>query len=312
MDKNDVILITGAGGVLGYGLLQALNERKYINILSPNSSELNALDEKSVDDYFRKNKPSYVFHLASLVYGLQGNLDNQLKSLCSNTLINQNIILACKNHNVKKIFFAGTVASYPYPYKSLPLKEDSFLEGEPHWGEYGYANAKRYALAYLKIMKEYEGIDYCYGVFTNLFGQNDKFDTKNGHVIPSLIEKAISSVNNNVFKLNVWGRPDTTRDFLFSYDAGVAAVMAMNNYSGVINIASGKESLMQDVTNAINAYFGQRLDIVWDPDAPVGVPKRSVDVTRLEKIGFETTLNLNNDIATVIEWYKNNLDGIRK
>ncbi|MGP2516660.1 NAD-dependent epimerase/dehydratase family protein [Yersinia sp. 2545 StPb PI] len=265
MDKNSIILITGSGGVLGYGLLQALNEKKYLNILSPNSSELNALDEKSVDDYFTKNKPSYVFHLASLVYGLQGNLDNQLKSLCSNTTINQNIIVACKNHRVKKIFFAGTVASYPYPYKSLPLKEDFFLDGEPHWGEYGYASAKRHALAYLKIMKEYDGIDYCYGLFTNLFGQNDKFDTVNGHVIPSLIEKSISSINNCTNRLNVWGRPDTTRDFLFGYDAGIAAILAMEKYSGVINIASGKESSMQEVTDAINEYFDNKMDIVWDP-----------------------------------------------
>ncbi|MFW5394211.1 NAD-dependent epimerase/dehydratase family protein, partial [Yersinia sp. 2544 StPb PI] len=157
-------------------------------------------------------------------------------------------------------------ASYPYPYKSLPLKEDFFLDGEPHWGEYGYASAKRHALAYLKIMKEYDGIDYCYGLFTNLFGQNDKFDTVNGHVIPSLIEKSISSINNCTNRLNVWGRPDTTRDFLFSYDAGIAAILAMEKYSGVINIASGKESSMQEVTDAINEYFDNKMDIVWDPN----------------------------------------------
>ncbi|XBS68530.1 NAD-dependent epimerase/dehydratase family protein [Acerihabitans sp. KWT182] len=312
MNIDKKILITGGNGVLGYGLKRALTQRGYVNVLAPSKKELNALDQLSVNSYFDINKPDYVFHLASLVYGLQGNLDNQFTSLCSNTLINQNVLQACKSNNVEKIFFAGTVASYEYPYRKLPLEESFSMSGDPHFGEYGYAMAKRHALSYLKILKEYHGIDYCYGLFTNLFGPNDKFDIKNGHVIPSLIEKAISNVRAGEKKLKVWGRPETTRDFLYSFDAGHAAVHAFDNYSGIINIASGIETSIKDVVDAINLYFENNLVLEWDPKSPIGVPRRSVNIDKLLSTGYQPSLNLNKNIAETIDWYLNNLSGIRK
>ncbi len=312
MNLDTKILITGGNGVLGYGLKRALAQRGYTSVLSPSKEELNALDQQSVDSFFDSYKPEYVFHLASLVYGLQGNLDNQFLSLCSNTLINQNVLVACKKNSVKKIFFAGTVASYEYPYRTLPLEESYCTSGEPHFGEYGYAMAKRHALSYLKVLKEYHGIDYCYALFTNLFGPNDKFDIKNGHVIPSLIEKAISTVGAGDNTLKVWGRPETTRDFLYSYDAGHAAVQAFENYSGIINIASGVESSIKNVVDAINSYYDNKLVIEWDPAAPVGVPRRSIDIKKLLSIGYNPSPKLNENIAETIDWYLDNLSGIRK
>ncbi|WP_040002402.1 NAD-dependent epimerase/dehydratase family protein [Dickeya chrysanthemi] len=153
MEKTSKILITGSGGVLGYGLVNALRSSGYDNLLTPNRNEMDCLNQDSVDDYLNKNRPEYVFHLASLVFGLKGNLDNQLKSISNNTIINQNVIVSSHKFNVKKIFFAGTVASYPFPYIQQPLVEDDILMGEPHDGEYGYAMAKRHALAFLKILK---------------------------------------------------------------------------------------------------------------------------------------------------------------
>ncbi|WJY14586.1 NAD-dependent epimerase/dehydratase family protein [Pectobacteriaceae bacterium CE90] len=312
MQKESKILITGSGGVLGYGIINALKLSGYNNLLVPNKTELNVFDKECVDDYFSFHKPDYVFHLASLVFGLKGNLDNQLKSISNNTIINQNVILACHHFSVKKIFFAGTVASYPYPYLHLPLIEDDLMLGEPHNGEYGYAMSKRHALAYLKILKENHGIDYCYALFTNLFGQNDKFDTVNGHVIPSLIHKAYNSLHYGDSVLNVWGRPETTRDFLHSSEAGFATLHAMQNISGIVNIASGVETTMGNVVDAILDYFNGKLTINWEKDSPVGIPNRSVSIDRLSKSGFLPRFDLNKQISETISWYENNLIRIRK
>lgn len=311
MKKDNRILITGAGGVLGYGLLDALTKNGYENILTPDRSEMNCLSQESVADYFNQHRPEYVFHLASLVYGLKGNLDNQLKSISNNTIINQNVICSCHQFNVKKIFFAGTVASYPFPYVKLPLDENDLMSGEPHGGEYGYAMSKRHALAYLKILNQYHNVDYCYALFTNLFGANDKFDSVNGHVIPSLIEKAYNSLHNGSDKLIVWGRPETTRDFLYNKQAGLAALHAMINISGVVNIASGIETSMGDIVNSIVNYYDKIIP-VWDENAPIGIPKRSVSISILNDSGFNPDFDLKEQISDTISWYENNLHRVRK
>ncbi|WP_038913177.1 GDP-L-fucose synthase family protein [Dickeya zeae] len=312
MEKTSKILITGSGGVLGYGLVNALRSNGYDNLLTPNRNEMDCLNQDSVDDYLNKNRPEYVFHLASLVFGLKGNLDNQLKSISNNTIINQNVILSSHKLNIKKIFFAGTVASYPFPYVRQPLAEDDLLLGEPHDGEYGYAMAKRHALAFLKILNKYHNVDYCYALFTNLFGENDRFDPVNGHVIPSLIDKAYNSIKNGDNILNVWGRPETTRDFLHNKEAGLAALHAMNNVSGVVNIASGVETSMGDVVKAIVNFFDNKISASWNEDAPIGIPKRSVSIERLRNSGFTPNFDLEKQISDTISWYRNNILGIRK
>lgn len=189
MEQDACILVTGAGGVLGAGLLSALKDDGYVNVLAPSRQELNLLDERSVSAFFSKHNPCYVFHLASVVYGLRGNDLNQWQALIENTAINQNVFSAISKSKVKKVFFAGTVAAYPLESPN-PLREENFFSGLPHFGEFGYAMSKRHAYGYLELLKKKFNIPYCYGVFTNIFGKNDRFNPETGHVIPSLIHKA--------------------------------------------------------------------------------------------------------------------------
>ena len=312
MNLKSKILITGARGLLGTAIINELKKQGYKKLYTPSSSELNLLDDGAVNKWLSHYKPEYVFHLASLVYGLKGNLENQLKSIHQNTQMNLNLFNACGNHGVKKIFFAGTVASYPYPYLSLPLKEDFFMDGEPHGGEYGYAIAKRHALSYLKILKETKNVDYCYGIFTNLYGINDRFDTDGGHVIPSLIKKAYDAINseNKVFK--VWGNPETTRDFLYVKDAAKISILALNDISGTINIASGNEIKMGQIVEAIESCFDGVLNVFWDKTAPVGIPKRSVCIDRLQEFEITEFTSMKQGLQQTIEWYIKNSSSARK
>ena len=305
MEINDKVLITGASGLLGSAIVSELEKQGFSNILTPTHKELDLLELDSVDNWFEKNKPDYVYHLASLVYGLKGNLDNQHKSIHQNTQINLNILGACANSSIKKIFFAGTVASYPFPYQSLPLEEKFFLNGEPHAGEYGYAIAKRHALSYLKILKETKNMDYCYGIFTNMYGINDKYDIDGGHVVPALIKKALDAMKTDKKSLMVWGNKDTTRDFLNSKDAASAAVLCMQSFSGTINIASGESISIASIVKTIDAFFDNKLSIEWDENAPIGVPQRSVNVDELRSIGFNTQVSLKKGIFEAIDWAKN-------
>ncbi len=197
------VLVTGGGGMLGGAVVAELTAAGYRNVLSPGRDALDLLDTGAVAAYLRRHKPYWVFHLASVVYGLLGNMRNQFSALADNTLINHNVLSAAGAARVRKIFYAGSVAAYPHPYPSLPLREEMLWQGKPHRGEYGYACAKRHALSYLEILHESAGIDYCYGLLTNLYGPKDRFDDSNGHVVPSLIRR-LHAARRDEGEFRVW------------------------------------------------------------------------------------------------------------
>lgn len=311
IDINDRVLVIGAAGLLGRAMVAELERQGFAAILTPNSRELDCLDPAATRGYFEREKPTVVFHLAAVVFGLKGNLDNQFLSLTRNTLINHNVLTACAATSVRKTFFAGTVACYAFPYVRLPLDENDLLAGPPHGGEFGYASAKRHALAYLEVMKADLGLDFVYGALTNLYGPGDKFDVTNGHVIPSLIRKAgLASEQGGPFE--VWGKPSTTRDYLYAPDAAAGVIHLMRTEaSGVINIASGHTSMLGDVVDAIRTYFPTLPSTTWRSDMPVGIPERSVSVSRLRAAGFTATRSLESGIQATCEWYLQNKNSIR-
>lgn len=307
MDKNKPILVTGAHGMLGRALVERLKEVGFTDLLTPPRSELNLLDEDQVRNYVDNYRPVYVFHLASTVFGLRGNLNNQLKSLSENTKVYGYLLSAlAKTGVVKKIFFAGTVASYAYPFVNEVLNEDDFFSGVPHYGEFGYAMAKRHAYSYLEILRKEMGIDYVYGVLTNLYGEHDTFDEVNGHVIPSLIKKSVRAKLERENNFVVWGNPGSERDFLYVKDAAKAAIFLMENHSGICNISTGVTASIQDVANCIAAAVGG-VSPVWDASAPVGIDKRSVSNKRLKAAGYDDFESLNDSLAATTRWYMGQL-----
>ncbi|MDR0528959.1 MAG: NAD-dependent epimerase/dehydratase family protein [Zoogloeaceae bacterium] len=304
-------LVTGSAGALGTAILQELADAGYTNILHPAKSEMDCLDPTSVDRWFEEHRPEYVFHLAAVVYGLQGNLDNQIRGLRENVRVADTVLSACARFSVKKVFYAGTVAAYGYPYVSLPLREEDAWKGEPHGGEYGYASAKRYAYALLRVLRQSAGLDFSYGLFTNLYGENDRFNTRSGHVIPSLLAKAECAAQTDK-KLHVWGRPDVTRDFLYTRDAARAAILCMEHNLPLVNISSGQETSMNELVTIINQHYNNALNVVWQKNQPVGIPRRSVDNSLLRSHGFSPQTTLKNGIQNTIQWLKNHKTNIRE
>lgn len=301
--------VTGGYGLVGSAIRQQL-EASGATYVAPRRTELDLLDRDAVAEFITTEKPTHLIHLASQVFGLQGNLRNQLSSLSLNTRINENLLGGLAGSSVTKVFLAGTVASYPFPYINIPLREEDMFKGLPHFGEYGYANSKIHAFHYLELLKKYNDIDYVYGVFTNMYGPNDKFDVENGHVIPSLIRKAELAASSGS-ALEVWGRPDTTRDFMYVDDAARAAIHLLEHGSGVVNIASGVEVRMEDLAQAVCQAAGISLPINWLSDKPVGIPRRSVDVERLKATGFESAVNLRDGIRQTYEWFQQNISSAR-
>lgn len=300
------ILITGAGGALGTTLTSFLKKRGFDNLLTPTRTTLDLLDREITKTYIAKHKPEIIIHLASVVFGLGGNQKNQMLALSNNTLMNDNLFSALEIHCPRKFFFAGTVASYPYPYPSLPLSENFFFNGLPHQGEFGYAMSKRHAYAYLEILKATRGMDYIYGLFTNLFGLHDNYDIETGHVIPSLIAKAHSASQTGT-PLEVWGDGTAERDFLSFDEAAKAILFCIENYSETepINISSGDSVTMQKVAETIASNFSIS-EISFDSARPTGIPKRIVCNRKLTKLGFKQSSSFEVALEKACAWYRSN------
>lgn len=305
LDREAPVLITGAWGMLGRSLHQSLHNAGFKNILVPRRVELDLLDQQATFFYLQNKKPVYVFHLASVVFGLLGNARNQIKSLTENTILNHNIIMSSSQAKVKKFFFAGSVASYPYPFRTLPLDEKGIWDGAPHPGEFGYAHAKRHALTYLELLDRETGMDFLYGLITNLYGPEDSFDEQNGHVIPSLVKKMHDS-QKSLTNFEVWGDGSATRDFMYIDDAAFAILTAFESISGVANICSGVSISIRSVVEALVEASNFQGKVEWQTDKPVGVPVRSVSDARLRNIGFASRFDIKAGMAKTWDWYTKN------
>ncbi|MFV9875176.1 MAG: NAD-dependent epimerase/dehydratase family protein [Rickettsiales endosymbiont of Dermacentor nuttalli] len=303
MNNNSVILITGGNGVLGTATRHKFKTMG-LNFLAPTRQELNLLDLTSTCYFIKKHKPDIVIHLAATVFGLGGHIKNQMNVVVSNTTINNNLFSALYNYPPQKIFYAGTVASYPYPFKSLPLKEEDFFDGLPHSGEFGYAMAKRHAYSYLRILQEEKNVAFIYGIFTNMFGINDKFNIETSHVIPSLIAKAFQAKTENT-PLKVWGNGEATRDFLCVDDAANAIYFLLNQVplNDIINISTGVSCSIKEASELI--YKAANLDqgIIFLPNMPSGISHRYVDNKKLISLGFSLNNNFETEIHNTYKWY---------
>jgi GDP-L-fucose synthase len=247
--------------------------------------------------------------------GLSGNLAFQRQAMLANLKINENLFGALMNHPPQRVFFAGTAASYAFPYSTLPLNESQFLAGDVHAGEFGYAWAKRMAYPWLRLLGEESGTTWTYGIITNLFGPQDRFLGEFTHVIPALINRAgqISKTDPDA-KLKVWGHSSVTRDFLFAPEAAKAILHSLQHappHAGqFVNIASGVELSMGRVARAISDNFGLS-GVEWVADKPIGVRRRVMDVSKLKEIGFNPSTDFDVQIEKTVTWFKANQDFLR-
>ncbi len=298
---NAKILITGARGLVATALIEELKKQGYLNLYPISKQECDLRDFHSVQSIFSQIKPDVVFHTAASVFGIGGNAKNQGSIFLDNILINTHVIEASRLCKAKKVICMGTVAAYPEP-KTEPVSEDQIWEGPPHKSESSYGHAKRAMLAQLLAYYENYNLDFAYVISTNLYGQNDKFDTKFGHVIPSLIRKFYEAQKNDA-NVTIWGDGTAARDFLYSKDMARALILIMNNFSGPINVASGEKQMLRNVVELLCQYFNMHNKVQWDTTMPNGRRYYEIDLTRLKSIGFQPIYTMEQGLIETLEWF---------
>lgn len=305
MKSNERILVTGARGLVGSGLVEHLRAEGYTNVLELGRQDCDLTDTASTRAYFEKSQPAYVFHAAARVYGIMGNMKNKALSFYDNVMINTNVVDASQKVGVKKITVMGTGAVYPYPSPGLPLKEGMIFLGEPHPAENSYAHAKRAMLAMLRAYEESYGMEWAYVVSCNLFGPRDKFDTEFGHVVPSLIKKFFDAKRRGE-KVVVWGNGSAKRDFMYVKDTARVGLAIMQNISGPANIGSGNVYSIRDIVDMIADIANMHDYVVWDETKPNGQDYRAYDLSRIGSIGFNCQYTIRQGLEETWAWYSAN------
>jgi GDP-L-fucose synthase len=309
MQRDSIILITGGSGLVGLNLKEYLQSQNFKRILAPTLAECDLTDWPVVLDYFKRNQPDYVFHLAGFVRGLMYNMGHQGEAYLKNTLINTHVIEACHATKVKKVVAMGSAAMYPELAPGTLLAEDDVWKGPPCSEQYGYAQAKRCMLAQLQVDESSYGMAYALALSCCLYGPHDRFDTEHGHVIPALV-KRFHDARRAKTTVAVWGDGSVHRDFLYIKDAVRALHTIMDHITGPVNLASGTTRKICEVANILGSHTGMT-EIVWDTSKPNGYLFRAYDVRRLREAGFQCQYTLEQALPATYDWYASHNSEVR-
>ena len=305
MNKKSKIYLAGHKGLVGSAIMRNLKSKGYNNIIYSTSSELDLTRQEKVEDFFKKEKPDYVFLAAAKVGGIKANDKYSAEFIYDNMMIQNNVINAAYENGVNKLLFLGSSCIYP-KHAPQPMKEEYLLTGKLEETNEAYAIAKISGIKMCQFYNKQYGTNFISVMPTNLYGPNDNYDLETSHVLPALIRKFHEAKVNNDNEVVIWGTGEPKREFLHVDDLADAVVYLMNHYDGNqhVNIGVGKDISIQELAELIKDIVGFKGEIVNDTSKPDGTPRKLLDVSRLNEIGWEANIGLREGIEMTYEWYK--------
>jgi GDP-L-fucose synthase len=308
ISKSDRIAITGGAGFLGGFLTQRLRDAGYNNLFIVTIEEFDLTREADVQRMYREQKPDVVIHLAAQVGGIGANRENPGRFFYANMAMGLHLIEHARIHGVKKFVQVGTICAYP-KFTPVPFKEADLWNGYPEETNAPYGIAKKALLVMCQAYRQQYGLNAIYLLPVNMYGPRDNFDLNSSHVIPALIRKCVEARDRGDEKIVAWGTGSASREFLYVEDCAEALVACMERYDSPepMNLGSGREITIRDLTNLIARMTGFKGRIEWDSSKPDGQPRRCLDVSRAKQIlGFTAKTTLEEGLRRTIEWYEAN------
>ena len=301
MNKTDRIYIAGHNGMVGSAIIRELKSEGYENLITKNSNELDLRNQNAVHDFFEKEKPDFVFLVAAKVGGILANSTFRADFLYDNLMIEANIIHASYLFKVKKLLFLGSSCIYPKLAKQ-PMSEDALLSGFLEPTNEPYAIAKIAGIKLCETFHDQYGCNFISAMPTNLYGPNDNYDLKNSHIIPALLRKFYEAKQHNLSEVEVWGDGSPLREFLHVDDCASACVFLMNNYTDkqFVNVGSGEEKSIKEVAETIKQKIGFQGRIDYNTTYPNGTPRKLMDVSKINKLGWKYQISFEEGIDQTI------------
>lgn len=306
MDKKAKIYVAGHRGMVGSAILRALHKRGFENIIFRKSNELDLRNQAQVNEFFKKEKPHYVFLAAAKVGGILANNTYRADFLYENLMIQNNVIHSAYQSGVKKLMFLGSSCIYP-KLAPQPLKEEYLLTGLLESTNEPYAVAKIAGIKMCDAYRTQYGCNFISVMPTNLYGPNDNYDLQNSHVLPALIRKFIVAKKNNTPSVSLWGTGKPLREFLHADDLADACLFLMGNFNdeGLVNIGTGEDLSILELAQLVQKTVGYEGSIELDATKPDGTPRKLMDVSKLHAMGWKHQISLEKGIKQVVEEVQN-------
>lgn len=308
MYKQSKIYIAGHRGMVGSAISRKLTELGFNNLIQKTSAELDLKNQLAVKEFFETEKPEFVFLAAAKVGGIVANNTYRAQFIYENLMIQNNVIHYAYENKVKKMMFLGSSCIYP-KFAEQPLKEEYLLTGLLEPTNEPYAIAKIAGIKMCEAYKSQYGCDFVSVMPTNLYGLNDNYDLEGSHVLPAMIRKFHEAKEKSMQNVILWGTGSPKREFLFADDLAEACVFLMNNVTNasMINIGSGKDVSIKELALMVKSIVGFEGDIIWDDAKPDGTPRKLMDVSRLNNLGWHYKTELQDGIQLAYQDFKKTL-----
>jgi GDP-L-fucose synthase len=307
MDKSSKTYVAGHTGLVGSAILRRLQSQDYSNFILRTHQELDLEIQKDVEDFFRRERPEYVFLAAAKVGGIYANSTYPADFIYNNLIIEANVIKTAHKYGVKKILFLGSSCIYPR-LAPQPMKEEYLLSGPLEPTNEAYAIAKIAGIKMCQAYNQQYGTNFISVMPTNLYGPNDNYDPMNSHVIPGLIRRFYEAKKERRPFVEVWGTGSPRREFMYSEDMADACIFLMKNYNGneIVNIGTGEDITIRELTKMVAEVVDYQGEIRWDITKPDGMPQKLLDVSFLHSMGWKHKTSLKDGLhLTYQDFLKN-------
>jgi GDP-L-fucose synthase len=309
--SSDRIIVTGGAGFLGSFLVEKLRARGYTNIIVPRRKDYDLTREADVERLYCDHRPDVIMHLAAEVGGIGANRDNPGRFFYANMAMGLHLIEAARRHGLRKFVQVGTICAYP-KFTPVPFKETDLWDGYPEETNAPYGIAKKALMVMCQAYRQQYGLNAIYLLPVNLYGPRDNFDLHTSHVIPALIRKCVEARRRGEGQILAWGTGSASREFLYVEDCAEGLIAAMERYDSPepMNLGSGREITIRDLTELVARLSGFTGQIAWDASKPDGQPRRCLDVSRAkDALGFVAGTSLEQGLKRTIAWFEENRAG---
>ena len=313
MNKTDKIYVAGHRGLVGSAILRKMQQEGFANVVVRKSSELDLTDQTAVKEFFIAEKPAFVFLAAAKVGGILANDTYPADFIRDNLQMEVNVIDAAYQAGVQKLLFLGSSCIYP-KFAPQPMPEDCLLTGPLEPTNEWYAVAKIAGIKMCQAYRRQYGFNAISLMPTNLYGPGDNFHLENAHVLPALIRKFHEAKIQGLSEVVVWGTGSPRREFLHVEDLADASLFLMQRYEGeeIINVGVGEDITIRELADLVRNIVGFKGNIKFDTSKPDGTPRKLLDVSRLNGLGWQSKIPLVEGIKTTYQWFLDNQQLFRR
>jgi Nucleoside-diphosphate-sugar epimerases len=308
MERDAKIFVAGHRGLVGSAIERNLIARGFRHIVTRTRSQLDLRDGQAVLDFFRQQRFDYVFLAAAKVGGIVANRDRPAEFIRDNLYIQTNVIDAAYLTLVKKLLFLGSSCIYP-KHAPQPLKEEYLLTGQLEPTNEPYAIAKIAGIKMCQAFNRQFGMTFLSVMPTNLYGPRDNFDPLSSHVLPALIRKMHEAKEDGLPFVEVWGSGQPRREFLHADDLADACVHLMESYEegDIVNIGTGQDLTIRELAELVKTAVGYSGELRFNAAMPDGTPRKLLDCTKMERLGWQAKISLKDGIASTYRWFLKNV-----